>query len=114
MKLLLDANLSWRMISILKQHFEDCYHVDHVDLNVPATDKEIWRFAKENSLIIVTNDEDFVDFLNYYGFPPKVILLRTGNQNHLFISNLIVQRKTDIELFYNSPETGLLEIIIPK
>ncbi len=37
MKLLLDANLSWRMINVLKEHFDDCFHVDHVDLkdNLP-------------------------------------------------------------------------------
>jgi predicted nuclease of predicted toxin-antitoxin system len=114
MKLLLDANLSWRMIVVLKQHFEDCFHVDSIGLNVPASDKEIWLFAKQNNLIIVTNDDDFVDFSNYNGFPPKIILLRTGNQSTLFISNLLIQRKADIESFSNSKETGLLEIIIRR
>ena len=41
MKLLLDANLSWRMIVNLKQHFEDCFHVDKIGLNIPAKDIEI-------------------------------------------------------------------------
>ena len=79
MKLLLDANLSWRMIDHLKQYFEDCLHVDRIGLNVPASDKEIWAFARGNDLIIVTNDEDFIGFSNFNGFPPKAILLRTGN-----------------------------------
>jgi predicted nuclease of predicted toxin-antitoxin system len=114
MKLLLDANLSWRMIPILKQYFEDWFHVDHTGLNVPASDKEIWTFAKNNDLIIVTNDEDFIEFSNFNGFPPKVVLLRTGNQSRLFISNLLIQRKADIKSFYNSKETGLLEIIVAK
>ncbi len=46
--------------------------------------------AKNNSLIIVTNDEDFVDIVNIKGFPPKVVLLRTGNQGRLFLSNLLI------------------------
>jgi predicted nuclease of predicted toxin-antitoxin system len=79
MKLLLDANLSWRMIAILKQHFDECFHVDSIGLNVPAKDSEIWDFAQKYDLIIVTNDEDFIDFINVKGFPPKVILLKTGN-----------------------------------
>ena len=112
MKLLLDANLSWRMIAALKQYFEDCLHVDYIGLNVPASDNEIWMFAKNNDLIIITNDEDFIEFSNFNGFPPKVVLLRTGNQSNVFISNLLIQRKKDIESFYNSTETGLLEIII--
>ncbi len=56
MKLLLDANLSWRMIPALKTHFEDCFHVDHIGLQVPSKDKEIWEYAKSMNLVIVTND----------------------------------------------------------
>ena len=111
MKLLLDANLSWRMVAVLKQYFEDCFHVESTDLTMPAKDVEIWNYAKLNNLLIVTNDEDFVDFVNVKGFPPKVILLRTGNQNRLYISNLLIQPKSDIQLLNDSDETGLLEIV---
>jgi predicted nuclease of predicted toxin-antitoxin system len=71
MKLLLDANLSWRMAIILKQYFDECIHVDKCNLPVPAKDIEIWNHAKENDFIIVTMDEDFIDFLNVKGFPPN-------------------------------------------
>lgn len=81
--MLLDANLSWRMVLILKQHFEDCYHVDDIGLNIPAKDLEIWEYAKKHTLIIVTNDEDFIDLINVKGFPPKVVLLRTLNNNSI-------------------------------
>ncbi len=111
MKLLLDANLSWRMSAVLKQYFEDCLHVDSIGLSLPAKDVEIWNYARQNSLIIVTNDEDFVNFVHLKGFPPKVIVLRTGNRNRLFVSNLLIQRKADIQLFNDSEETGLLEIV---
>jgi predicted nuclease of predicted toxin-antitoxin system len=111
MKLLLDANLSWRMLPILKQHFDDCLHVDSIGLAIPARDSEIWDYAKKNDLIIITNDEDFIDFINVNGFPPKVILLKTGNQSKLFITNLLIQRKDDILSFSTSSELGLLEII---
>ncbi len=114
MKLLLDANLSWRMISILKHGFDDCFHVDNIGLAVPPSDRQIWDYAKENKLIIVTNDEDFVDLLNLKGFPPKVILLKTGNQSKLFIANLLIKRKPEIEALHNSTEIGLLEIIDKK
>ncbi len=48
MKLLLDANISWRLTIILKQHFDECLHVDYVGLTTPPKDIEIWNFAKEN------------------------------------------------------------------
>lgn len=89
MRLLLDANLSWRLVPVLKQHFDDCFHVDSIDLTVPAKDSEIWDYARKNALIIVTNDEDFIDFINVKGFPPKVILLKTGDQSRLYIRNRI-------------------------
>ena len=111
MKLLLDANLSWRMVQVLKQHFEECLHVDSIGLTVPAKDSEIWDYARKENLIIVTNDEDFIDFMNVKGFPPKVILLKTGNQSRLYITNLLIQRKDEILVFFNSAEVGLLEII---
>ncbi len=51
MKLLLDANLSWRMIVPLKQYFEDCFHIDSIGLVVPVKDVEIWNYAKQNNLL---------------------------------------------------------------
>ena len=112
MKLLLDANLSWRMLPILRQHFTECNHVDYVEaLEVPAKDSAIWNYAKEHDMIIVTNDEDYVDLINLKGFPPKVVLLKTGNQSRLFISNLLIQRKNEIQILEGSLESGLLEIV---
>ncbi len=110
MKLLLDANLSWRLVAELKQHFTDCFHVDRIGLTIPASDTEIWNFARENNLIIVTNDEDFLNLLNVNGFPPKIILLKTGNQSNQFIQNILFKYKDVIESLYNSNEYGLLEI----
>ena len=37
MKLLLDANVSWRLASILKEEFGDCIHADAIpELEIPA------------------------------------------------------------------------------
>ena len=74
MKLLLDANLSWRLTTILKQHFTDCFHIDQVGLQVPVKDQDLWNYAKANELIIMTNDEDFIDLIILRGFPPKVVI----------------------------------------
>jgi predicted nuclease of predicted toxin-antitoxin system len=41
MKLLLDANLSWRLVEKLKPYFDDCVHVDKCNLPVPAKDLEV-------------------------------------------------------------------------
>jgi len=110
MKLLLDANISWRLVAKLQTHFNDCFHVDHLGLTVPATDVEIWNHALSNNLIIVTNDDDFLNLANVNGFPPKVVLLRTGNQSNSYIEELLIKHKADIDALYQSADYGFLEI----
>jgi len=110
MKLLLDANISWRPSDKLKIHFGDCFHVDHIGLAIPAKDTEIWNFEATNELTIITNDDDFLNLANVKGCPPKVILLRTGNQSNLFIEELLVKHKDEICEFCQAEENGVLEI----
>ncbi|MEO8819310.1 MAG: DUF5615 family PIN-like protein [Ginsengibacter sp.] len=110
MKLLLDANLSWRLCSKLKSYFEDCLHVDLIGLTVPAKDFEIWDYAWKHNLIIVTNDDDFIDILNIKGYPPKIILLRTGNQSNFFIEKTLIKKYLIISSFIHDINIGLLEI----
>ena len=111
MKLLLDANISWRIIPQLKEHFDDCVHADNIpDLNFPAKDTEIWQFAKVNELIVITRDNDFANLTILNGFPPKIVLLRTGNCSRKFTVDLIIRSKQLIQEFLISKEYGLLEI----
>ncbi|WP_019989487.1 DUF5615 family PIN-like protein [Rudanella lutea] len=81
MKLLLDANLSYRLVKKLSDTFPDCLHVTRTGLPVPADDSMIWQWAKRNDYLIVTNDDDFYNLANLFGFPPNVVLLRMGNQS---------------------------------
>ena len=60
--------------------------------------------------IIVTNDDDFINLLNFKGYPQKIILLRTGYQSNNFIEVLLIKHKEDIKSFYYNSEIGLLEI----
>lgn len=111
MKLLLDANISWRLADKLKSYFDDCKHVDHIELGVPARDIEIWEYALQNKMMIVTNDDDFLNLINLKGFPPKIILLKTGNQSNRYIESLLIKHVEDIKSLQSSPDVGLLEII---
>jgi predicted nuclease of predicted toxin-antitoxin system len=45
-KLLLDANLSWRLVKLLQHDFPGTEHVDFCELNVPAKDREVWEYAR--------------------------------------------------------------------
>lgn len=110
MKILLDANISFRLKSKLSSYFLDIEQVDWIDIPQPATDTSIWHWAKSKNAIIITNDDDFYNFSNVYGFPPKVVLLRTGNQSTNSLAEVLIKHVDDINLLYNDDETGLLEI----
>ncbi|RYZ85692.1 MAG: hypothetical protein EOP04_15420 [Proteobacteria bacterium] len=111
MKLLLDANLSWRLVKPLAGIFGACLHVDQSELSAPASDSAIWELAKREGYTLVTNDDDFSDFARVKGFPPRVILLRTGNQSNDYLLSVLLKHKDDILALEASTEIGLLEIL---
>jgi predicted nuclease of predicted toxin-antitoxin system len=60
----------------------------------------IWTFAKENNFTIVTFDADFYDLATYFGHPPKIIWLRTGNTHTNHLAELINNRAELIKEFH--------------
>ena len=56
---------------------EEYVHV--FDLNEKWTDTEIWDYAKDNKLTIVTKDADFSDRVLLSQPPPRVIHIKFGN-----------------------------------
>jgi len=112
MKILLDANISWKLIKTLKPVFGECTHVDLAGLRIPAKDKHIWDFALTNGYIIITKDEDFLSLLESKGFPPKVVLIKTGNNSSKLLADLLIESKPKIEDLEKN-KYGLLEIYGP-
>lgn len=110
MKLLLDANVSWRLTRRLHDFCEKIQHVDQTELQQPAKDEEIWGYAKRNGYIILTNDEDFLNLVLKRGFPPKIVLLRTGNQSTREVADLLEKHKNQISKLETTDHLGILEI----
>jgi predicted nuclease of predicted toxin-antitoxin system len=77
-KLLLDENLSPRLVELLSDLYPGSAHVHSCGM-ASATDSEIWECAKANSLTIVSVDSDFEERTILFGSPPKIILLRTSH-----------------------------------
>lgn len=78
MKLLLNQNLSYRIVDKIVDIFPDSKQVTQVGLK-NKSDLEIWKYAKENNFTVVTFDSDFYDLSLIRGTPPKIIWLRIGN-----------------------------------
>jgi len=73
-KYLIDVNLPSRFSIWAAEEYE---HVVHI--NDELKDSEIWTYAKENDLTIVTKDTDFSDMILMNNPPPRVIHIKVGN-----------------------------------
>ena len=63
--------------------FTPTFTMIHVSvLDESPSDTQIWQYAKQNGLAIVTKDADFSDRLMVDASPPKVVHLRFGNMRH--------------------------------
>ena len=78
MKLLLDENLSDKIIYRIVDLYPDSEHVKTLGL-INTDDAIIWEYAKTNNFVIVSKDSDFYQRSLLYGHPPKFIYLRIGN-----------------------------------
>ena len=89
MRLLLDANLSPRLVGSLDDLYPGTTHVREVGL-ASAEDSTIWECAAANGFTIVSKDADFHQRSFLLGYPPKVVWLRRGN-----CSSLTTRRKEE-------------------
>jgi predicted nuclease of predicted toxin-antitoxin system len=110
--LLVDANISWRIIDRLVPFFERILHVNQTELAQPASDIEIWDYARKNDLTILTLDEDFEQLSIFKGFPPKVILLRGRNRSTAELVAILSSYLIEIDSFVENQNTGLLELSV--
>lgn len=79
MKLLLDENLSRRLVPFLQHAYPETSQVVLLGME-SATDKEVWQRARDDGFVIVTRDVDFQELSLVWGQPPQVIRLKTPNQ----------------------------------
>jgi len=110
-KLLLDQNISFRVVNLLANSFEKVDHVRALGLE-DASDSEIWIYALKNNYTIITFDSDFIDLATLKGTPPKIVWLRFGNSSNLKIANKLLTNKSAIDSFVSdiNSEISFLEI----
>ena len=92
MKFLVDENLPHHLKI---WHSDDFLHVTKISKSIP--DKDIWKFALDNNLIILTKDSDFHERILYRNPPPKIILFRLGNTSTSFLESFLFQHWRNIQ-----------------
>lgn len=96
MKLLLDENLSRRIVPFLQIAFPGSSQVALLGLET-ATDAEIWRHAKENGFVVVSRDSDFHERSLVEGHPPQVVWLKIPNRSKTAVLNILLEHRAEIE-----------------
>ena len=105
MKLLLDQNLSYKLIKELDKFYPGSNHVYLLGLH-NASDEKIWKYARDKKFAIVTQDSDFNERSLIYGYPPKVIWIRVGNVSTQNIKTLLVSHRKELTLFNVDKDLG--------
>uniref|UniRef100_B8HTX0 DUF5615 domain-containing protein n=1 Tax=Cyanothece sp. (strain PCC 7425 / ATCC 29141) TaxID=395961 RepID=B8HTX0_CYAP4 len=107
MKLLLDENLSDRIIPRIIDLYPDSDHIKMLGL-INTDDAVIWEYAKTNGFVIVSKDSDFHQRSLLYGHPPKFIYLRAGNCATSKIIQILRDNSDTIIQFESSKTESLL------
>ncbi|MBK9955096.1 MAG: DUF5615 family PIN-like protein [Rhodocyclaceae bacterium] len=109
MKLLLDQNLSRRLLPQLQREFPGSSQVALLGLD-QALDTDIWTFAQRDGFAIATKDADFVELSLMRGFPPKIVWINLGNVSNAFLASRLAASIEAIRAFLASDAEGILEI----
>ena len=109
MKLLLDHNLSHRLIPRLADVFPGSTQTKLLGFS-SVSDLVIWEHARVNGFAVVTLDKDFADLSFLRGAPPQVIWLRCGDSTVADVERLLRVNFEAIHQFEMTPKLPLLEV----
>jgi predicted nuclease of predicted toxin-antitoxin system len=88
----IDAHLSPALAAWIHRTYDDitAQSVRAVGLR-DAEDEEIFQAAREASIIMMSKDSDFLNLLDRYGPPPKVIWVTCGNTSNQRMRTILKQ-----------------------
>jgi len=94
LKFLIDVNLPFNLSIWNSQEF-----IHQKNINDEWKDSQIWQYAMDNNLTIITKDMDFSNKILFHNPPPKVIHIRYGNMKMKpFYDNISVVWEQIIEM----------------
>lgn len=107
--LLLDENLSPKLVARINKIYPGSLHVLHAKLD-NSPDIEIWRYAKKQQMTIVSKDKDFLHYANQHGCPPKLVYINTGNAKLAVVEAILKEKESSIKSFIKLGKEGVLQI----
>ncbi|HQZ98162.1 MAG TPA: DUF5615 family PIN-like protein [Pyrinomonadaceae bacterium] len=105
MRIWIDAQLSPRIAAWIGEFFEfEAIAIRELGLR-DSEDIEIFDSAREEDAVVLTKDRDFLDLLERFGPPPKVIWLTCGNTSNQFLQKILTNTLADaVELLKSGEE----------
>ncbi len=110
MKLLLDENLSRRLVPLLQGDFPGSIHVSAVDM-LRTPDPQIWDYAKANDFTIITKDDDFLAIAQRNGSPPKLIMVELGNCTNVELAARLKASAAELAEFASNTKAGIIKLV---
>jgi predicted nuclease of predicted toxin-antitoxin system len=108
LKLLIDFNLSSKLIPALTDLFPGSVHVQTLGFAGATADEVIWRYARDEGFALLTSDRDFIEIADRLGHPPKVIRLVKMNYRTRFALEILRTNAIRIAEFGLGPQAVLL------
>jgi predicted nuclease of predicted toxin-antitoxin system len=109
MKLLLDENLSRRLVPFLVHDYPGSSQVSLLGLE-QASDMALWQHAKNEGFVIVTRDADFQEIALVHGHPPSIIWLKTDNPSKAVTLKLLLDYREHMIEALEKDGLGIVEL----
>ncbi len=109
MKLLLDENLSRRLVPALQGRFPGSSQVALLGLE-QATDAQICDFAAEQGFVVCSKDDDFQRLVAARGYKPRLIHLALGNVGNDAVLAALLAAAEQLLQAFDDPATGVVVI----
>jgi predicted nuclease of predicted toxin-antitoxin system len=108
-RLLLDQNLSPRLLTALADLYPGSRHIREVGLQA-AADDAVWQYAGQHGFAIVSKDADFRERSFLLGHPPKVIWIRRGNCSTDGVAAILRDHHAEVLVFEGDAEGSFLAL----
>ena len=109
MKLLLDENLSRRLVPALRARYPGSNQVALLGLE-RATDIELCDYAAHHDFVICSKDDDFQRLVAARGYRPRLIHVALGNVDNDAVLAALLAAADRLHLAFDDPTIGVVVI----
>ena len=109
MKLLLDENLSRRLVPALQDRFPGSSQVALLGLE-RATDAALCNYAAEHGFVLCSKDDDFYRIVAARGYRPKLVHMALGNASNDSVLAALLSAAARIDAALADADVGVVVV----